>query len=204
LGNLKKEGIMDLVQRAQGILLKPKEEWAKIKGETTSVSELFTSYAMILAAIPAAAQFIGYVIIGQRIPFLGLYRWGVGRAFGNAVLSYVFSLATVYIFAFIINALAPNFSSAQNMTSAMKLAVYSMTPAWVAGVLHIIPFLSVLALLAGLYGLYLLYLGFETPVMETPKDKVLGYMIMSIIAVIVLYMVFGLILGGIYAVRVHA
>jgi hypothetical protein len=204
LGNLKKEGIMDLVQRAQGILLKPKEEWAKIKGETTTVSELFTSYAMILAAIPAAAQFIGYVIIGQRIPFLGLYRWGVGRAFGNAVLSYVFSLATVYIFAFIINALAPNFSSAQNMTSAMKLAVYSMTPAWVAGVLHIIPFLSVLALLAGLYGLYLLYLGFETPVMETPKDKVLGYMIMSIIAVIVLYMVFGLILGGIYAVRVHA
>jgi hypothetical protein len=195
---------MDLVQRAQGILLKPKEEWAKIKGETTSVSELFTSYAMILAAIPAAAQFIGYVIVGQRIPFLGLYRWGVGRAFGNAVLSYVFSLATVYIFAFIINALAPNFSSAQNMTSAMKLAVYSMTPAWVAGVLHIIPFLSVLALLAGLYGLYLLYLGFETPVMETPKDKVLGYMIMSIIAVIVLYMVFGLILGGIYAVRVHA
>jgi hypothetical protein len=195
---------MDLLQRAQGILLKPKDEWAKIKSETTTVSELFLSYAMILAAIPAAAQFIGYVIIGQRIPFLGLYRWGVGRAFGNAILSYVFSLATVYIFALIINALAPNFSSAQNMTNAMKLAVYSMTPAWVAGVLHVIPILSILAMLAGLYGLYLLYLGFESPMMETPKDKVLGYMVICFVVLIVLYLVFGLILGGIYAVRVHA
>jgi len=194
---------MDLVQRAQGILLKPKDEWLKIKGEKATVSEIFTSYAMILAAIPAAAQFLGHVIIGQRIPFIGLYRWSVGRAFGNAVLSYVFSLATVYIFAFIINALAPNFSSAQNMANAMKLAVYSMTAGWVAGILYIIPYLGILALLAGLYGLYLLYLGFETPMMETPKDKVLGYMVVSIVAVIVLYVVFGLILGGIYAVRVH-
>jgi hypothetical protein len=195
---------MNLVQRVQGILLKPKDEWLKIKGETTTVSEIFTSYAMILAAIPAVAQFLGHILIGQRIPFIGLYRWGVGRAFGNAVLAYVFSLATVYIFAFIINALAPNFSSAQNMTNAMKLAVYSMTAGWVAGILYIIPYLGVLAMLAGLYGLYLLYLGLETPMMETPKDKVLGYMIVSIVVIIVLYLIFGLILGGIYAVRVHA
>ena len=57
---------MDLVARVKAIALKPKEEWVKIKAETTSVSELFTSYAMILAAIPAVAQFIGFALIGRR------------------------------------------------------------------------------------------------------------------------------------------
>jgi hypothetical protein len=194
---------MNLVQRVQAILLKPKEEWVKIKAEPATVSGLFTRYAMILAAIPAVAQFIGYSLIGQRVPFLGAYRWGAGRAIVYALLSYVFSLATVYIFAFVINVLAPNFSSAQNMTNAMKLAVYSMTPSWLAGVLYIIPGLAILALLGGLYGLYLLYLGFETPMMDTPKEKVLGYMLISIIVVIVLYLIFSLVLGGIYAVRVR-
>ena len=194
---------MDLVQRVQAVILKPKEEWVKIKAESTSVAELFTSYAMILAAIPAAGQFIGYALIGQRLPFIGLYRWGLGRALGNAVLAYIFSLATVYLFALIINALAPNFSSVQNMTNAMKLAVYSMTPGWVAGIFYIFPALWILSILASLYGLYILYLGYDTPMMETPKDKVLGYMVISIIVVIVLYVVFALILGGIYAVRYH-
>lgn len=195
---------MNLVQRVQSILLKPKEEWLVIKGESTTVTDLFTSYAMILAAIPAVFQFLGNILVGQRLPFVGVARWGLGRAFGSAVVSYVFALATVYIFAVIINALAPNFSSAQNMTNALKLAVYSMTPGWVAGVFYIIPALWVLTLLASLYGLYILYLGFETPLMETPKDKVMGYMGVSIIVVIVLYVVFGLILSGIFAVRFHS
>jgi hypothetical protein len=89
------------------------------------------------------------------------------------------------------------------MTNAMKLAVYSMTPGWLAGVLYIIPYLGIVAILGGLYGLYLMYLGFETPMMETPKDKALGYMLISIIVVIVLFVVFGLIQGGIYAARVR-
>jgi hypothetical protein len=195
---------MDLVQRVEGILIRPREEWAKIKAEPTTETELFTSYAMVLAAIPAAAQFIGHLLVGQRIPFIGLYHWGIGRALANAVLAYVFSLATVYFFAVIVNALAPNFSSLQNMTNAMKLAVYCMTPGWVAGILYIFPVLGILTILASLYGLYILYLGFQAPMMETPRDKVLGYMVISIVVVVVLAVVFGLILSGLFAVRLHA
>ncbi|MGA2532230.1 MAG: Yip1 family protein [Candidatus Aminicenantales bacterium] len=192
---------MDLVQRVQSVILRPKEEWVKIKAETTTVKEIFTSYVMLLAAIPAAAQFLGNILIGRRLPFYGMYRWGVGRALGNAILSYVFALATVYLFAVIVNALAPNFSSAQNMTNAVKLAAYSMTPGWVAGVFYVIPALWILGLLASLYGLYILYLGFDNPIMGTPKDKVMGYMGISILVVIALYVVFGLIAGGVFAVR---
>jgi len=192
---------MDIVPRVQSILLKPKEEWVKIKAEPSTVAELFTSYAMVLAAIPAVGQFLGNILVGRRLPMVGVFRWPLGRALGNAVVSYVFSLVAIYLFALIINELAPNFGSTKNLTSALKLAVYSMTPGWVAGVLYIIPGLWVLSILAGLYGLYILYLGFDTPLMETPKDKVVGYLVVSILVVIALYVVFYLILGGIFAVR---
>ena len=188
---------MDIIPRVQAVLLKPKEEWVKIKAEPSTVAELFTGYAMILAAIPAVFQFLGNIFV-LRLP-MGA-RFPLGRALGSAVVSYIFALVTVYLFALIINELAPNFGSAKNMTNALKLSVYSMTPGWVAGVLYIIPGLWIVGIMASLYGLYILYLGFDTPMMETPKDKVAGYMAVSVVVVIVLYVVFW-ILGGIFAVR---
>lgn len=189
---------MDIVPRVQAILLKPKDEWVKIKAEPSTVTELFTSYAMILAAIPAVGQFLGNVLV-LRLP-MGA-KFPLGSALGGAVVSYIGSLIAVYLFALIINELAPNFGSAKNMTNALKLAVYSMTPGWVAGVLNIIPGLMIVGILASLYGLYILYLGFNTPLMETPKDKVVGYLVVSIVVVVVLYVVFYWFLSGIFAVR---
>ncbi|MBM3285013.1 MAG: YIP1 family protein [Candidatus Aminicenantes bacterium] len=190
---------MDIVARAQGILFKPKEEWAKIKGEPTPIQQLFTSYAVILAAIPVVAQFLGWALVGFRIPYVG-GSW-MGRAILYSIFSYVFSLVVVYAFGIIINALAPNFSSTQNLPNAMKLAVYSMTPAWLAGIFHIIPSLGFLAILGSLYGIYVLYLGFATPLMGTPKEKVVGYMVISVVVMIVLSVVVGLILGAMFAMR---
>ncbi len=188
---------MDLVQRVQAIILKPKDEWVKIKGESTPVAGLFTSYAVVLAAIPPAAQLLGRLLFPEHIPFRSVVLWGVGRALEYAIVSYIFALVSTYVFGFIINALAPNFSSPQNLPNAMKLAVYSMTPAWIAGILNIIPGLSILVTLASLYGLYILYMGFDSPMMETPKDKVLGYLVVSIVVVIALLLVSGLVVGGI-------
>jgi hypothetical protein len=62
---------MDIVQRVQSIILKPKEEWVKIKAEPATVAGLFTSYAMILAAIPAVCQFLGNILVGRRLPMIG-------------------------------------------------------------------------------------------------------------------------------------
>lgn len=192
---------MELIPRVQAILLKPKEEWVKIKGESTTIAQLFSSYAVLLAAIPAIAQFIGFGLIGRSYPFVGVVRYGLGRALAYAAVSYVFSLVSVYILGFVINALAPSFGSTQNATNAMKLAVYSMTPMWIAGIFYIIPALGIIALLAGLYGLYILYLGFMTPLMETPKDKVMTYFVVTIIVCIVLNIVVFFIVGSIFAIR---
>jgi hypothetical protein len=192
---------MDIAQRVQSILLKPKEEWAKIKTEPTTAVGLFTSYVMVLAAFPAGFQFLGNILVGRRLPLVGVYRWPIGRALGNAIVSYALSLVAVYLFALIINALAPSFSSPKNMTSALKLTVYSMTPGWVAGVLYIIPGLWALGLVASLYGLYILYLGFDAPVMQTPKVKIPGYMGVSVVVIGVLYVVFSWLVKGAFAVR---
>jgi len=172
-----------LISRAQGILLKPKEEWSKIKAETTTISKIFTSYALILAAIPVVAHFIGYAISGFY------WRGFFGRALISIILEYVLSLAVVYVLALAIKTVAPNFSSKADMLSAMKLAVYSWTPAWVAGILYIIPsYMSwLLVALISLYSIYLLYLGLDSPLLDTPKEKITGYLVVITVIVLVLF-----------------
>ncbi|MGD2295678.1 MAG: Yip1 family protein [Candidatus Aminicenantes bacterium] len=191
---------MDIVARTQGILLKPKEEWDKIKGESLSVSQMFTSYAAILALIPPVCQFIGLSLIGRSIPIRGLTRYGFGRSLLYAIFLYLLSLVSVYVLGLIINALAPTFSSKQNQENAMKIAVFSMTPVWVAGVFYLIPFLGWLAVLGSLYGIYLIYLGFNSTMMDTPADKVVGYVVISIIVAVIIMVVVWAVLGAIFLV----
>jgi len=187
---------MDLVGRAKSIILKPSETWIEIKEEKTTISELYTSYVMILAAIPAIAQLIGYGLIGHSA-FGVNFKWGFGRALGYAILDYILSLVGVYIVALIADRLAPSFASKKNMLNAFKTVIYSMTPGWVGGIFHIIPHLSVLAFLAALYGIYLLYLGFPI-LMETPKGKALGYAVVVIVIAIVINIIIGAIAGAIF------
>lgn len=177
---------MNLVERVQGILLRPREEWEIIKEEPTTISHLITSYAAVLAAIPAFAQFIGYGFVGFRIPFKGWITYGMGMAFFRSILLYIFTLAIVYVFGIIINVLAPNFSSSQNSLNAMKLAVYSMTPVWLGGVFYLVYPLRGLAIIASLYGIFILYLGITAPLMDTPKEKVLSFLVVNVIVAAVL------------------
>ncbi len=181
---------MDIVSRAQQIILKPKDEWVKIKEEKTTIAELFTTYVFILAAVPAVANFVGSILFTR--PY---QRIGFGTSLVIGVLSYVMAIIVVYFFGIIINALAPTFSSKSDATASMKLAVYSMTPFWLAGVLYIFPQLSPLVFLAGIYGIYILYLGFDCPMMDTPKEKIFGYLAICIVVVVILFVLISMILG---------
>ncbi len=187
---------MNLVERAKNIILSPAKEWDVIKGESLTISDMFMKYAVILAAIPAVAGFIGYVLIGVSFGGLGTFRWPFGTALVWAILSYVLSLAGIFLLGFIIDALAPTFGCAKDMTAAMKIAVFSYTPAWIAGILGIIPALSVLALLASLYSLYLLYMGLQK-IKEPAKDKLIPYFVAAIVALIVIYVVIGFLVSRI-------
>jgi hypothetical protein len=109
------------------------------------------------------------------------------------ILSYVLSLASVYVLALIIDALAPNFGGQKNFMQAFKVAAFAPTASWLAGIFYIIPVLSILALV-GLYSLYLLYTGLPR-LMKTPDDKAVPYTVVVIIVAIVLAIVVGALAG---------
>ena len=170
---------MNIVDRVKNILLQPKQEWPKIAEETTDIKTLYTSYIVILAAIPAVATFIGFTFIGT----MGI-RFSMGYGLSLMISSYVLSLLGIFVAALVIDALAPSFASQKNLTQALKLCAYSYTAYWVASILMVIPMLAILVLIAGLYGVYLFYLGLPV-MMKTPQDKVVPYMIVAIVVLIV-------------------
>jgi hypothetical protein len=183
---------MNLVERAKNILLTPAKEWDVIKGEQLTIVDMFTKYAMILAAIPAIAGFIGFVAIGKSLGGFGTLRMPFGNALIWAILIYIFSLGGVFLLAFIIDALAPTFGGTKDLVAAIKIVVFSYTAAWVVGVLNIIPALSALVGLASIYSLYLMYLGMQK-IKEVPKDKMVGYFVVTIIAAFVVFLIVGFI-----------
>lgn len=181
-----------LLSRVKGIVLKPAEEWQRIEPENTAPSTLYKSYVVPLAAIGPIASFIGMVVVGISMPFVGTMRIGVGAGLAMMITSYVLGLVGVYVIALIANALAPTFRGEQNMQQALKLVAYAYTPAWVAGVLGIIPALGLLTVIAALYSLYLLYAGISV-MMKCPKGNALGYTIVLIIVGIVVGIIMSLV-----------
>jgi hypothetical protein len=180
---------MNLVERVKGIILTPKTEWPIIAGEPGDVGTLFGGYVAILAAIPAVCGFIGAVLGGAPV---------VAALIGS-VIKYLLTFVAIYVIAWIIDMLAPTFSSSKNFANALKLTVYSYTPSWLCGIFLLIPGLRFLTIL-GLYGLYLLWLGLP-PLMKTPPDKTIGYTIAIIVCALIIAILIGLLVGGLIGIR---
>ena len=53
-----------LVTRVKGILLQPKEEWARIDLEPTPIGAIYRQYVLILAAIGPVCGLIGSLLFG--------------------------------------------------------------------------------------------------------------------------------------------
>lgn len=180
---------MNIVERVKKILLQPKSEWQIIAAETTTVGELYRSYIMPLAAIGPIASIIGLSIVGVNLPMVEAYRMPLSMSIAHAVLSYALTLVSVYVLSLIINALSPTFSGEKDGIQALKVAAYSSTAAWVAGIFALIPILGFLGLL-GLYSLYLLYLGLPV-LMKTPSEKSFIYTVVVVISAIIIFFIIG-------------
>ena len=186
---------MNLVDRVKNLILAPAKEWEVIKGESWTVADLFTKYAIILAGIPAIAGLIGYSLFGFSYGF-GSFKLPIGTSITWAVLTYILSLVGVFVLGFIIDALAPSFGSTKDLVASLKVAVFSSTPGWVAGIINIFPSLSMIAAVASIYGLVLLYMGLQK-VKDVPKEKMVGYFVVILIIAILVHVVIGAIIGGI-------
>ena len=166
----------------------------RLNAEPGTIQSLFVGYAVLLAAIPAVASLIGSLVFGYG--WFGVtYRPPLMNALSVAVGTYVLSLVGLAVLALVIEFLAPQFGGEKNRIQAFKVATYSMTAAWVAGVFQLLPALAIIAALGGLYGLYLLYLGLPV-LMKAPAEKALTYTIVVIVAAVIVNVVIGSVLGA--------
>ncbi len=187
---------MKLLERVKNILLTPDKEWDVINGEQPNTPGIITGYVLPLAGAAAVAAFIGYGLIGFNFGF-GIRLKGMDWGLYQALTVLVGAFLSVFVCAFIIDALAPSFGSEKNLGRSVQLVSYSFTPAWIGGLFAILPSLAIIGSLAGLYGLYLLYVGLPK-LKKTPADKHIGYFVVSLIVMIVVFIVIGLILGKLF------
>lgn len=188
-----------LIARAKGILLSPSTEWPLIASEASSARAIYLYYVAPLAAIGVIATFIGHSLVGVSVPLFGTFRVPVAAGLATAIVSYALTFVVVFVIGWLVDALAPTFDGQKDPLAALKVTAYAYTPAWVAGVLSLLPALGVVGGLIGLYGLYLLYTGLPV-LMRCPKDKSIGYTIVLVLCAIVMSIVIGfcsaLVVGG--------
>jgi len=185
---------MNIVERVKKLLLSPTAEWGVIKTETHTVAGLYTHYVMILAAIPAVANFIGWSIVGYSGFGTMTYRIPLAAGVATMVLNYLLTLGSVYLLALIIDMQAPNFGGERDFIQALKVAAFFPTAAWLAGIFFILPALTILALVGALYSLWLLYTGLGQ-LMGVAEERSAGYVTIVVVAAIVLMVFIGAIAG---------
>ncbi len=177
------------------MVLSPVAEWRTIEPESGDTGYLFTNYVAIFAAIPAVCEYLRWGVFGWGgARFHHFHHFGYSYGLFGSVVRYLVTFAVVYAIAIIIDGLAPTFSAQKNQQNAMKLAVYSATPAWLAGVFALIPGLGFLRLIAALYSVYVFWLGLPI-LMKSPPERTAPYSLAAIACGIVLSFIVSAIVG---------
>lgn len=185
-----------LQTRVVNILKQPKSEWSVIAAESTDVGRLYREYIIPLSAIPVVAGFIGMMWLASVQVTPGEISGGLMWWLGLAIAEYVVGLVGVFIAAVVIEWLAPKFKSSGTRVDALKVVAYASTPIWIAGIVKLVPLLGMLAILAAIYAIYLCYLGLP-PVMKTPQDQVVIFMIVAAVVIIVVQLVLSAVLASV-------
>lgn len=180
--------------RVKNLIVTPRREWFEISQETPDTRQLLINYMLPLVLLNALAAFIGYGLIGGNL--LGQEYSGVDWGIYHAITITGGAIIGVVIGAHITDALAPTFGSEKNIGRSYQLVVYSITPGWLGGLLAIIPSIALIGMLFGLYGFYLLYTGM--PILKkTPQNKVLGYLVTSVLITGVIQVVIAYFFGNV-------
>jgi Yip1-like protein len=170
---------MNAVARAKAILLDPAAAWLGIEKDVGDPAFLLSRYVAVLALIPALSGFVGATLIGVIAPSGAIIRANLIDGVLGAVFNYAASCAIALLLGLIVNLMAPLFGGRRDFEDAFKLAVFSFTPLWLAGLFLLLPGLRFL-LLTGAYGIYLFWLG--TPrLTKVPEQQALNFTVLIVI-----------------------
>jgi Yip1-like protein len=161
------------VLRAAALLADPTATWKRIEQETGDAAYLLVAYVALLALVPVASGFIGDCVIGVIVPGRGTTRLPIFDGLLGAIFGYVATFVLVLLVALLIDALAPWFGANRSFAAALKLATYSLTPVWLAGIFLLLPGLRFLQF-AGFYGAFILTKGLPI-LMRSSAEKSPAY-----------------------------
>jgi hypothetical protein len=132
---------------------------------------------------------VGRFLFGARIAGTSVAgsSFDVTAAAMYAVIAFILAVVAVFALSKIISLLSPQFGGQRNDVQALKVAAYSSTPAWVAGIFNLHGRFLMVQIIVSLYSLYLLYAGLPI-LMKVPKDRAMGYTAVVIIAAVVIFL----------------
>ena len=163
---------MNVLLRAAALLADPSGAWRRIEKETGDGAYLLIVYVALFAVIPALSSFLGDCVIGVIVPGKGAVRLPIFDGLLGAIFGYVAAFALVLVVGLAID-MAPWFGANRSFAAALKLAAYSFTPVWLAGIFLLLPGLHFFQF-AGFYGAFILAKGLPI-LMRSPERKAQPY-----------------------------
>lgn len=181
-----------LADRVKGILKSPRREWPLIASEANSAMDVYTGYAMPLAAVGALALLLTYLVPGMR------FRGDLVDGLASAVVVFAIALAHLYLLSLIVGALLRKFGGQGDNLTALKLTAYSYTPIWLAGIALLFPALSILWLVAAGWALWIAFVGL--PVLaRCPPQQAIKVTALAAVAAFILFSVLGALVAALTA-----
>lgn len=192
-----------MIHHVLGLFTHPDQEWLEIRGEKEqSISRMYLTHTLILAAIPPISAFVGMTQIGWVINDRAPVLLTLESAGWMALMSYIAMLAGVAVMGGFIHWMARTYDASPSLASCVAFATYTATPLFIGGLAALYPHMW-LGMMAGLaavcYTVYLLYVGLPV-FMNIPADE--GFMFSSSVlavglVVLVAIMAFTVVLWGI-------
>lgn len=168
-----------MIHHVWGLFAHPDQEWQEIRGEKETISHMYLSHVLILAAIPVVSAYIGTTQVGWSFGGGDAVRLTSGSALQMTALSYLAMLAGVAVMGAFIHWMSRTYDARPSLTDCVVFAAYCATPLFIGGLAALYPSLW-LGMLVGTaavcYTAYLLYVGIPT-FMNIPRDE--GFMFSS-------------------------
>lgn len=162
-----------MIHHVWGLFTHPDQEWQDIRGEEESISHMYLTHILILAAIPAISAYIGTTQVGWVIGKGDPVLLTPSSALQMTVLSYLAMLVGVAVMGAFIHWMARTYDASPSLTECIVFAAYTATPLFIGGLAALYPHLwlgMVIGTAAICYTVYLLYVGIPT-FMNIPQDE---------------------------------
>ncbi|RMK80027.1 hypothetical protein IPC86_07775 [Pseudomonas aeruginosa] len=162
-----------MIHHVWGLFTHPDQEWQEIRGEEESISHMYLTHTLILAAIPAISAYIGTTQVGWVVGGGDPVKLTQASALQMTVLTYLAMLAGVAVMGAFIHWMARTYDANPSLTQCIVFAAYNATPLFIAGLAALYPHLwlgMIVGVAAISYTVYLLYVGIPT-FMNIHKDE---------------------------------